>query len=111
MQSDPSWVQNHLSPMWALYGIRDTMSFYYPNGKNLAWLYHDREFRYLAYSCLKPKTMVDHVVIKKGLKIHTTWLNSWTNTDQIFIQKLSPYLLKKFKLKSTYLEDGPAQGY
>ena len=111
MQKDPSWLQNHLSPLWALYGIRDTMSYYYPKNKNLAWSYHGRQFRYLAYACLKPKTLVDHVVIKKGLKIHAAWQNSWLGTDQIFVQKLSPYVHKKFKLKATYLEDGPAQSY
>jgi hypothetical protein len=111
IQADPSWIQNHLSPMWALYGIRDTLSYYYPKNKNLTWTYHRREFRYLAYACLKPSAPVNQVIFKKGLKMHASWLRSWAKTNQVFLHKPSPYLIQKFNLNANYLDDGLALRY
>jgi len=111
MQADPSWIQNHLSPMWAQYGVRDTMSYYYPRNKNLTWTYHGREFRYLAYPCLKPSASVNQVIFKKGLKMHASWLRSWAKTNQVFLHKPSPYLIQKFNLNANYLDDGLALRY
>ncbi len=111
MEADPSWIQNHLSPMWAQYGVRDTMSYYYPRNKNLTWTYHGREFRYLAYPCLKPSASVNQVIFKKGLKMHASWLRSWAKTNQVFLHKPSPYLIQKFNLNANYLDDGLALRY
>lgn len=111
LQADPSWIQHHLSPMWALFSVRDTASYYFPKDKNLSWTYKHKVFRYLAFPCKKTNVPVDHVVFRKGLKIHAAWFNSWTNTDQIFLQKPSDYLVQKFNLKASFLEDRQVISY
>ncbi len=111
LQTDPSWIHHHISPMWALFSVRDTASYYFPKDKNLAWTYKHKVFRYLAFPSKKTDTPIDHVVFRKGLKMHPAWYSSWTNTDQIFLQKPSNYLIQKFNLNATFLEDRQAMSY
>ena len=112
LQSNPTWLQNHLSPMWAMFGVTDTIGHYYPKGQNLVWRYKNQHFRYVSYPCLKPKEQpVHHVIFSKGLKLHTAWLASWTSSNPIFLQNPSRYFREKYGLRFTYLSEMPALRY
>jgi hypothetical protein len=54
---------------------------------------------------------VNEVIFKKGLKMHASWLRSWAKTNQVFLQKPTTYVVQKFNLKATYLDDGQVLRY
>ena len=89
---DPLWIQGHLSPLWANLGVRDTLSHYYDQRINYAWVYKKKKFILLNKAAIKPKGDRFTVILSRNVYMKKpTWLGSWGNSTLLIANKPSSY--------------------
>ena len=89
---DPLWIQGHLSPLWANLGVRDTLSHYYDQRINYAWVYKKKKFILLNKAAIKPKGDRFTVILSRNVYMKKpTWLGTWDNSTLLITNKPSNY--------------------
>ena len=92
LRKDPLWIQGHLSPLWANLGVRDTLSHYYDQRINYAWVYKKKKFILLNKAAIKPKGDRFTVILSRNVYMKKpTWLGSWGNSTLLIANKPSSY--------------------
>ncbi len=92
LRKDPLWIQSHLSPLWANLGVRDTLSHYYDQRINYAWVYKKKKFILLNKAAIKPKGDRFTVILSRNVYMKKpAWLGSWGNSTLLIANKPSSY--------------------
>ncbi len=92
LSNDPLWIQGHLSPLWANLGIRDTISHYYDQRNNYAWVYKKKKFILLNKAAIKPIGDTFTIILSRNVSMKKpTWLGTWDNSTLLIANKPSNY--------------------
>lgn len=88
LSKDPLWIQGHLSPLWANLGIRDTISHYYDQRNNYAWVYKKKKFILLNKAAIKPIGDTFTIILSRNVYMKKpTWLGTWDNSTLLIANK------------------------
>lgn len=92
MMLDPLWIQGHLSPLWANFGVRDTIGHYYEQNLNYQWVYERKKFILLNRAAIKPDGIGYTVIISKNVRMKKpVWLRTWDYSNLFMVNKPSLY--------------------
>ncbi len=100
LKNDPAWVQSHLSPLWAYYGIKDTLGQFFPTSDYYRWKFKDKEFIFMNKPIL-PAKGDRYATVIMGNKIkfkHLEWIKKWKDSPIFFVKKPSNYWQNKIKI-------------
>jgi competence protein ComEC len=94
LKQDPLWIQGHLSPLWANFGVRDTLGNFYNQNNNYQWSYKRQKFILLNRAAIRPKELVNVLILSKKVDMKKPiWLRSWDHSDLIFGHTPNDYYL------------------
>lgn len=100
LKLDPLWLQNHLSPLWANFGIEDTLGYYYDQRINYRWVYKKKNFILLNKAAMRIVGDGATVIISRNVLMkNPNWLRTWNHSTLLFANKPSIYFQQ---LWSTY---------
>ena len=93
LSKDPLWIQGYLSPLWANLRIRDTISHYYDQRNNYAWVYKKKKFILLNKAAIKPIGDTFTIILSRNVYMKKpTWLGTWDNSTLLIANKPSNYI-------------------